>query len=198
MSDDSASRFDLFNAGDFFDAETCAALVEELRAAEGAAASVYGSSAAGAVEERVRRVTRVAVSSETVELVKRRLMERRGEVEAHFGVRLGECEEPQFLRYRVGDFFVAHQDGNTPLLRLDREQARLVSLIVFLNNHADEPSTETYGGGALVFHALRAEPHGVTPAAGTLLAFRAETTHEVTPVTRGERYTIVSWFTNGR
>ncbi|MCA1578026.1 MAG: 2OG-Fe(II) oxygenase [Acidobacteria bacterium] len=29
---------------------------------------------------------------------------------------------------------------------------------------------------------------------GTLIAFRAETTHEVTPVTHGERYSMVSWF----
>ena len=34
----------------------------------------------------------------------------------------------------------------------------------------------------------------VLPAPGTLVAFRAETTHEVTPVTRGERYAIVSWY----
>jgi predicted 2-oxoglutarate/Fe(II)-dependent dioxygenase YbiX len=34
---------------------------------------------------------------------------------------------------------------------------------------------------------LEAEP-------GTLVAFRSETTHEVTPVTHGERYTIASWY----
>jgi len=27
-----------------------------------------------------------------------------------------------------------------------------------------------------------------------LVAFRSETTHEVTPVTHGERYSIASWF----
>jgi predicted 2-oxoglutarate/Fe(II)-dependent dioxygenase YbiX len=34
----------------------------------------------------------------------------------------------------------------------------------------------------------------VAPAPGTLICFRAETTHEVLPVTRGERVSIVSWF----
>jgi predicted 2-oxoglutarate/Fe(II)-dependent dioxygenase YbiX len=29
---------------------------------------------------------------------------------------------------------------------------------------------------------------------GMLIAFRAETTHEITPVTHGERYSIVSWY----
>lgn len=50
-------------------------------------------------------------------------------------------------------------------------------------------------GGALVFHAWRAGKslpfHGVP---GTLVAFRAETTHEVTPVTRGERLAIAGWY----
>jgi predicted 2-oxoglutarate/Fe(II)-dependent dioxygenase YbiX len=34
----------------------------------------------------------------------------------------------------------------------------------------------------------------LAPSPGTLVAFRAETTHEVTPVTHGERVTIVSWY----
>jgi SM-20-related protein len=29
---------------------------------------------------------------------------------------------------------------------------------------------------------------------GILVAFRSETTHEVTPVTHGERLSIVSWY----
>lgn len=198
MNTDPAARFDLLTVGDFFDAPTCAAVVKEMRAAGGEAASVYGGVVAGAVEERVRRVTRVSVSDETNALVRRRLAGRRGEVERHFGVSLGECEEPQFLRYRVGDFFVAHQDGNTPLMRLDRDRARLVSLIIFLNPHADAPAADAYCGGALVFSAIGTSPLPLAPEPGTLLAFRAETTHEVAPVTHGERYTIVSWFTKLR
>jgi predicted 2-oxoglutarate/Fe(II)-dependent dioxygenase YbiX len=31
-------------------------------------------------------------------------------------------------------------------------------------------------------------------APGSLVAFRAETTHEVTTVTHGVRYTIATWF----
>jgi len=30
--------------------------------------------------------------------------------------------------------------------------------------------------------------------AGTLVAFPSETTHEVTPVTSGERFSIASWY----
>jgi predicted 2-oxoglutarate/Fe(II)-dependent dioxygenase YbiX len=34
----------------------------------------------------------------------------------------------------------------------------------------------------------------VTGEAGSLIAFPSDMVHEVTPVSRGERYTVVSWF----
>src|SRR3712207_5877178 len=101
--------FDLFLWRDFFDAPTRASIRAEMRDAAGGPAAVYGSSAGAGVNERVRRATRVALAPETAEFVARELWERRRAVEEHFGVSLTGCEEPQFLRYGVGDFFVAHQ-----------------------------------------------------------------------------------------
>jgi predicted 2-oxoglutarate/Fe(II)-dependent dioxygenase YbiX len=55
-----------------------------------------------------------------------------------------------------------------------------------------------YGCGELVFHGSYDRPPervaapSVTP--GTLVAFRSETTHEVTIVTHGVRYSIASWY----
>jgi predicted 2-oxoglutarate/Fe(II)-dependent dioxygenase YbiX len=118
------------------------------------------------------------------------------EIQEHFGVELTGCELPQFLRYEEGDFFVAHQDGNTPLV-YDDTRFRKVSAVIFLSTPSEEVEPETYGGGALVFHGPFSEPDlrvPVRPAPGTLIAFRSETTHEVVPVTHGERYTVVSWF----
>jgi predicted 2-oxoglutarate/Fe(II)-dependent dioxygenase YbiX len=115
-------------------------------------------------------------------------------VEEHFGVGLKELEEPQFLRYETDDFFVAHQDGNTGMLRSERED-RKVSAVVFLNAQSETPGPDAYGGGSLVFHPRGAsEAVRPTAEAGTLVAFRAETTHEVEPVTHGERFTIASWY----
>jgi SM-20-related protein len=123
-------------------------------------------------------------------------MNRKTEIEAHFDVALSSCEAPQFLRYETGDFFVPHQDGNTPLVH-DHSRFRRISVVIFLSTPSAEPMRETYGGGSLVFHGSYATPSptvSVNPEPGTLIAFRSETTHEVTPVTHGERYTIVSWF----
>lgn len=188
---------DLLLISDFLDAATSEEILAEMRLSRGGPALVYGGEAAhGAVESRVRRVSRVVVSQEMRERVRRRLLDGMGAIGEHFGTSLSECEEPQFLRYKTGDFFVAHQDGNTPLI-FDDSRLRRISVVIFLSPQSPEPEPGTYGGGALVLHGRYPDIELRFPVAaepGTLAAFRAETTHEVTPLMHGERYTIVSWY----
>lgn len=198
MADPNAHGWpDLLVVEHFLEPGTCKQIVTEMTAAQGDAASVYGVAASGAVDQNVRRTLRIRPSAETVELLTRRLFELKNTVESHFRVALSECEDPQFLRYREGDFFVAHQDGNTGLLRLDSER-RLVSTVIFLSDESDSPRPGAHCGGSLLFTNLRAGPDArkfrMMGEVGTLVAFRAETTHEVTPVIHGERYSIVSWY----
>jgi len=191
-------QFDLHLARSFFDVETCRELIVELRRSSSRPALIFAKDDLGSVDERVRKLARLRPSPETVEYVRRRLTAYREKIEEYFKVSLTGCEDPQFLCYRVGDFFVAHQDGNTGMLRLDTE-SRLVSTVIFLSREVDsaprdDDASNVYCGGSLVF----TNPHGAKFSAraepGTLIAFRAETTHEVTPVTHGERYSIVSWY----
>jgi SM-20-related protein len=187
---------DLLEIEDFLDVAMLADLVAELNAAGGIAATVLSSDAGGMVQSSVRKTTRVAVAAETRARVKLRLMQEKAKIEEHFGVALTECEEPQFLRYDEGDFFVPHQDGNTPMV-WDDSRFRRISAVIFLSQKSDEPEAGTYGGGSLVFHGPYSGPELRVAAAaqpGSLVAFRAETTHEVTPVTHGVRYTIATWF----
>lgn len=181
----------------FFDEQKSAKIVAEMRSAPGEKAPVYGQSSSGGIDERVRKAVRQTPSAETVEYVKQRLLECKPEVEDHFSVSLGEIEESQFLLYRVGDFFVAHQDGNTGMMRMDSE-ARRVSVVIFLNEQSDVSKEDSYCGRSLVFHDWRGgRGSGELPQArvpGTFVAFRSETTHEVTPETDGERFTIVGWY----
>lgn len=94
----------------------------------------------------------------------------------------------------LGDFFVAHQDGNTGMLRLDTE-ARQVSVSIFLNCESETYQADSYCGGALVFSDWRKDARfRLAGKPGMLVAFRSEITHEVVPVTDGERYAIVSWY----
>ncbi len=193
-------RLGLYVARNFVGERECARLVEEVCAARGGPATVYRPGAASPVDESLRRTTRHMLSSETTERVRRLLLARKGEVANHFGLALSDCEDPQFLRYREGDFFVAHQDGNTEQLQFDHLRVRRVSVVVFLNRQSDAPAPDAFGGGSLVFYEPHADPERkelggpLAAETGLLVAFRADTTHEVAPVTHGQRFSIVCWY----
>jgi SM-20-related protein len=178
----------LLAIANFFDAPTRARLLDALRQASTNEATIYGG--ASSVDTQVRRTRRVSASPAARDLVLQMLDARKSGIEQHFGVHTDLIEEPQFLRYEAGDFFVAHQDGNTPLVR-DDTRFRRISLVIFLSDPAG------YDGGELQLHGRYPDydrRESAPSGAGTLIAFPAETTHEVTPLTRGERYTIVSWY----
>jgi SM-20-related protein len=187
---------DAFEVKSFLDPAECASLRAELRQAAGSQASVLGRDASGEIKPLVRRSTRMSVPPRMAEQITARLMRQTDALEKRFGHALASCEKPQFLCYLPGDFFVAHQDGNTPLIH-DDSRFRKVSAVIFLSAFSLSPAPESYGGGALVLHGPNSGPDlrvPLTPAPGTLICFRAETTHEVLPVTHGERFTIVSWY----
>ena len=173
---------------DLLDAQATARILGELESAPGAAAGVYGRATDARVERSVRSAQLLEVSAALRAEVHGLFAGLRETLAGHFAVTLTSFEEPKFLRYGPGDFFVAHQDGNTPVIR-DDSRHRRVSAVVFLNSD--------YEGGALVLHGAYpnlAERHVVPAAPGSLVAFPSETTHEVTPVASGQRYTIVSWY----
>ena len=184
---------DVLQIENLLDDAACAAMRAQLRAAAGAAAGLLGVEG---TRPLVRSATRLKMPPALSARVTALLMGQKEKLERHFAVALGECEEPQFLRYQAGDFFVPHQDGNTPLIH-DDSRFRKVSVVLFLSRRSEQPSPESYGGGELVLHGPYGGPALRVPVdaqPGTLVAFRAETTHEVTPVTHGERFTIVSWY----
>jgi SM-20-related protein len=184
-----AADFRLHAVPGFLTRPTCAELVQELAASSAGEARVHGRVAGGAVEPATRSTMRVEPSPSLSERLAEMLQGLLAPLSAQFDIPLTTFEAPQVLRYRPGDFFVAHQDGNTGLMQGEREQRRNVSVVLFLN--------EDYGGGELVFtewHPARPNGRFTVPAGvGTLVAFPSETTHEVTPVTHGHRYTVVSW-----
>lgn len=194
MADATPAWPNLFTVKQFLEPNVCQEIVAAMSAAQGDAATVYGRTTSGAVEQNIRKTLRIRPSVATVESIVSRLWALKDSIEKHFAVALSECEDPQFLRYREGDFFVAHQDGNTGLMRLDTEQ-RLVSTVLFLSRESDSSQPGAHCGGSLVFTNLRTfEKVRVVGEPGMLVAFRAETTHEITPVTHGDRYSIVSWY----
>lgn len=174
----------------------CSALCAEIRAARGRPAGLMGRPDQKPAWPEVRKTKRAEISPASEARVVTLLAEQKTALERHFGLALGHAEKPQFLHYREGDFFVPHQDGNTPLIH-DDSRFRRISAVIFLNRQSDDPSPESYAGGSLVLHGLYSGPDlrvAMPALPGSLVAFRSETTHEVTPVTRNERFTIVSWY----
>jgi SM-20-related protein len=187
-------EFDLFIVKKFLDAKTCRELITEMLGSPVVAAPTYGKGEPS-VDERIRRVSQASLSAKTVLDLTQRLEEERPNLQSHFHIELGGIEEPQFLRYRVGDFFVAHQDGNTGMINLESDRTRRVSVTIFLNAQSAELGADGYGGGSLVFSDWRAGTRReIGGESGMLVGFRSETTHEVTPVTHGERFAIVTWY----
>ncbi len=193
------SSFGLFLKKDFLSKELCRVVRSEMSSSEGSPASVMRTDER-LVEENVRRTVTKEVSGETRSLLGEKLTEAKAELEAYFGVELTHPQEPQFLFYRKGDFFQVHTDiGTNPKLP-EAVRGRKVSAVVFLNDESEEPGEDTYSGGSLIIYGILKDPRfesrgfRVPGTAGMLLAFRSDLFHEVTPVTSGSRYTVVSWF----
>lgn len=161
-------------------------------------ATVAASEAGDAVDESQRRTKFAEVSDETYADVETRFDALRPKLADHFRVELAGSQPPQFLVYEEGDFFGAHRDNTSERDAPEHARQRLLSAVVFLNEASEEPRADAYGGGALSFYGLLAGrpdvglPLDAEP--GLLVAFRSEVPHGVSPVTHGERYTIVSWF----
>jgi predicted 2-oxoglutarate/Fe(II)-dependent dioxygenase YbiX len=189
----------LFVARDFFDAAWCERLRLEAVSASKSHATVVRKSIER-LDEGMRKTKWAGVSASTIAAVKARLLAVKPRLESHFNVTLTGCEEPQCLAYKAGDFFRLHQDTADDPDALTYVRARQVSTVIFLNSAAEARGPESYGGGALTFYGLIDDPcwktYGfpVVGEQGLLIAFRSNILHEVTVVTQGERYSIVSWF----
>jgi predicted 2-oxoglutarate/Fe(II)-dependent dioxygenase YbiX len=70
---------------------------------------------------------------------------------------------------------------------------RRISIVAFLNGFSGEPQDGCYSGGVLKFDD-KERAFDLEGETGLLVAFTADTFHEVLPVTSGERFTIISWF----
>jgi SM-20-related protein len=191
----------LFVQPGFFDPALCSQICEEMRAADFEEALVYQKGAPdGVLDESWRKALFANVAPATAAMVKERHWELKPRLEEHFQLPLSGCQGPDFLRYGDGAFFKAHKDSakSGP----SKAVKRRVSVVLFLNDRSTTSATDSYQGGALTFYGLLEGPtwekcpFPVEPEPGLLVAFRSDILHEVQPVTFGQRFTIVSWFTS--
>jgi SM-20-related protein len=195
----SSAPLNLFLRPNFLDCQTCVDIRRAALSSPTTQAPVYIPNSTELVHETIRKTTSFHPVDEIVSDVHQRLLQQKVSLERHFGRTLSDCERPQFLHYRQGDFFVRHQDGNTEQSEFDHLRIRRISIVVYLNDFSVAPIADTFSGGLLNFYQaddVRAETpaYSLEGTTGLLVAFAADTTHEVSPITWGERFTIISWF----
>lgn len=104
--------------------------------------------------------------------------------EEYFDFDLTKIEKLQFTKYYSGDsgFYVKHLDK----LHNNTTENRKLSFVLQLSNPSD------YEGGDLIIHNAQ-NPTTIKKGAGVIAFFPSYILHEVTPVTKGTRYTLVGW-----
>lgn len=197
------TRLGMLVIDNFLDAEVCAKLRAEARVNANTPANV-GIENGYTVDEEQRRTKYAFVSEEAISSIESRLLSIKPAVEKHFSKTLAGCQKPAFLVYKEGDFFRLHCDNSNNPGYPQTIRDRQVSVVIFLNGETEEPEPDSYCGGRLIFRGGITTTHlkfnglrlqfPLAGKTGLLIAFPTDVAHEVTPVTHGERYTIVSWF----
>jgi predicted 2-oxoglutarate/Fe(II)-dependent dioxygenase YbiX len=192
----------LFTVKEFLSPGECADLRGLASASKAAEATIYRDGEIH-LDEETRKTLDVKLIAPMQLDVERRMSELSPALERHFGLELDGHDNFHWLMYRAGDFFRLHADvapaGTIEESGPFRNLAlRAVSVVVFLNhpNSSDEP----YEGGSLSLYGLMKTPGAkdfgfpVDAETGLLVAFPSDTLHEVSPITGGKRYTLVTWF----
>lgn len=114
---------------------------------------------------------------------------------AGWNFNVDHTETLQFTKYDVGQFYDWHPDQHHYLYPDDdtnenmRGKYRKLSTTLLLNDPSE------FEGGDLEFHFNMKETEKATKlnSKGSLIVFPSFVYHRVTPVTKGTRYSLVSW-----
>ena len=194
---DDPPRRNVFVAHNFLDGASCGLLRSESSKAREALAYISGLGGTDLLDESRRRTHRILIPQHIQDIVQDKLSAITANLEGYFSRKLASVQLAQFLRYRRGDFFRAHQDSSAHHEHLPEVRLRSVSAVLFLNRQARLPEPGAYCGGSLTLFCVDDDPDPrlhIGGEEGLLVAFPSEVMHEVRPVTHGERYTVVTWY----
>ena len=103
----------------------------------------------------------------------------------HYDLSDDDKESAQISRYSEGQYYKWHQDFGS-----NDKLTRKLSLTVQLSDEDD------YEGGDLILNDNKEESRSykVSRGKGSVIVFDSRTLHQVTPVTKGVRYSLVKWY----
>lgn len=92
-------------------------------------------------------------------------------------------EDLQFAEYNKGSFYASHKDAG-----FSNNFSRKLSFVLQLSDPND------YEGGELVlYESSLLKPVVADKKQGTVIVFPSYLIHEVTPITKGKRHSLVTW-----
>ncbi len=145
------------------------------------------------VAEEVRRASHIEVPPAVFDLVDAHLDAQLDALGAFFELQLEGREGVNLLRYESGGFYKPHVD-RAHLPAWPPAARRALTVVLFLESSREVDPAGGFGGGVLRLFPDGEEPIEIVPRRGMLVAFPAETVHEVSPVAGGHRDTVVDWF----
>jgi predicted 2-oxoglutarate/Fe(II)-dependent dioxygenase YbiX len=144
--------------------------------------------------EDVRRACHIEVPPAIFELIDAHLDSQHLAIATFFQWRLDGREGVSLLRYEPGGFYKPHVD-RADVPAWPPAARRALTVILFLESSRAVDPTGGFTGGVLrLFPDGEDTPLEIIPRRGMLVAFPADTLHEVTPVEGGHRDTVVDWF----
>lgn len=117
-----------------------------------------------------------------IDWIKDRLLSTLNENIVFKNANFEEINKFQFTKYSIGDFYGWHTDYSD---KKPEYKQRFMSIVILLNND--------YEGGDLKYKNSLGEEFTFQRGTGNLFIFNSSTLHKVTPVTSGERYSLVNW-----
>ena len=123
------------------------------------------------------------------------MMQANAEAGWHYDIK--SAESSQVTRYKKGGFYSFHKDGggchlakyNNPTNAFLHDHVRKLSMTVLLN--------ESFEGGDFEFASYNKEKCTITPVEmnqGDIVVFPSCMEHRVAAITKGIRYSLVTWF----
>ena len=121
----------------------------------------------------------------------------RANEQAGWKYEIKSAESSQITRYKKGGFYNFHRDGagchmskyNNPTNAFVHDHVRKLSMTVLLN--------ESFDGGDFEFASYNKEECSITPIEmnqGDIVVFPSFMEHRVAAITKGIRYSLVTWF----
>lgn len=104
--------------------------------------------------------------------------------QAEWNLDVKAIESFQIGQYPIGGHYGWHPDSSGMIIN-EQNLSRKISMVLWLN--------DDFEGGEFQFHKCYTSENTIKPSVGTIAFFPSWIVHRVKPVTKGVRYSAVSW-----